>query len=189
MKTTNSAGSVKLSRECTVDQYRQMVARQDRNAIANFIEKRFTERYLDPIDGDKDKRNGFAIMAVCCLMIEALESFSLGLEDSKGQSKKVFASFFSRWPNFEKFKPVSTEFYRHVRSGILHQAETTGGWRIHRVGPLLDGTTVNAAAFLRNVRACLLSYADELRNQPWDSEVWSAYRTKMDAICENAKVA
>jgi len=41
------------------------------------VRLRFAERYLDPIL-DSPKRHGFAMMAICCLMVEALESFRNG---------------------------------------------------------------------------------------------------------------
>lgn len=41
-------------------------------------------------------------------------------------------------------------FFTDIRCGILHQAETRGGWKIQRKGTLLDdhNKTMNATVFL-----------------------------------------
>lgn len=180
-------GPVFLSSSCTVAMYRKLEQARDQNAIAAFIEQRFTERYLTPIQVDPSKKNGFTIMAVSCLMIEAIECFARGWGQSNGRSRKAFKGFFSRWPAFESFVPVADEFYEHIRCGILHQAETTGGWRIRRSGPMLLEKTINATAFANSLRLVLRQYADQLRESEWQSEIWTALRAKMKTICENAQ--
>lgn len=179
--------SVKLSKSCTVDRYRALADAEDRTSIADFIVERFEERYLDPVEVDPKKKNGFTIMAVSCLMIESLEPFRRGWKDSRNKSELAFCSFFSHWDAFSEFRPVSADFYRHVRCGILHQAETTGGWRIVRRGPVRAETTVNATKFAQSLRHVLRDYSSSLRTEDWNSEVWRAFRKKMDAICRNAE--
>lgn len=180
--------STRLSASCTVARYLSLKAAKDRKAIAEFVENRFEERYLGPIiDVSPAIKNGFTIMAVSCLMIEALESFRRGWKDSKNKSELAFCSFFSRWDEFIEFRPVSEGFYKHVRCGILHQAETTGGWRIVRSGPIFNGSTVNASRFVKALRSVLKQYASSLSTEDWESEIWQAFRKKMDAVCQNTK--
>lgn len=164
-----------------------MVQNEDRDMIARFITERFEERYLDAVAIDPDLKSGFTIMAICCLMVESLESFRRGLEDTKGKSNQVFDSFFDYWEEFGVFHQVSKEFYTHIRCGILHQAETTGGWRIIRTGPILDSTTINATKFSSSLRKVLRKYADSLRSENWESCQWRRFRRKMDATCRNTK--
>src|SRR2546425_3631915 len=97
------------------------------------IRRRFNERYLDPVF-DNPKRHGFAMVAVCCLMVETLESFRNGWKSTsdKGKGEAAFCGFFQTHDEFKDLRPVAHEFYRAVRCGILHQAETTHSWRIHR---------------------------------------------------------
>lgn len=179
--------STKLSKSCTVTRYLSLQDAQDRSAIADFVVERFTERYLDPIEADPAKKNGFTIMAVSCLMVESLESFRRGWKDTRNKSEQAFASFFSHWDQFAEFRTVSADFYRHVRCGILHQAETTGGWRIIRTGPIRNNTTINATKFSGSLRHVLGGYASSLRTESWESETWKAFRKKMDAVCDNTK--
>lgn len=183
---TNSR-SMKLSSRCTVAQYQALEAAEQREKIASFVVERFAERYLDPLEVDKSKKSGFTIMAVCCLMVETLESFSRGWINTRGRSEEAFCSFFCRWHEFERFRPVSQDFYKHVRCGLLHQAETTGGWRILRNGALLREKTINASCFATALRHVLGRYSDSLRLESWHSEVWRAFRKKMGAICSNAE--
>jgi hypothetical protein len=130
--------STRLAGKITVGQYTDMVKRQDRGEIAELIRLRFKERYLEPIL-DNPKRHGFAMLAVCCLMVEALESFRNGWKDTaeRGKSEGAFCTFFHIHDEFKELQPVAHEFYRAVRCGIFHQAETTKGWRVDRKPGLL----------------------------------------------------
>jgi hypothetical protein len=183
----DSHHSTKLSKSCTVGRYLSLQDMRDRVAISDFVRERFEERYLDPIEVDPAKKNGFTIMAVSCLMIESLESFRRGWKDTRNRSELAFCSFFSHWDQFAEFRQVSGDFYRHVRCGILHQAETTGGWRIVRSGPIRAHTSVNATKFSKSLRQVLRCYASSLRTEDWESETWLAFRKKMGAVCQNTK--
>jgi hypothetical protein len=182
----------KLSSNVTIRRYREMEAAHHVDDIADFMYQRFTERYINPMESiPRDSKNGFSIMAVSCLMIESLESFWQGWPTTETPGKQAFVSFFARPENkpLADFKNVAEDFYKHIRCGILHQAETTGGWRIRRKGPLFDteNRTINATKFHRRLHCCLVSYCDMLRESGWDSDVWENLRKKMDAVCENCK--
>jgi len=119
------------------------------------------------------------MMASCCLIIEALESFYQGLENTQAAGEQVFGSFFERDLALNKFTGV--QFYKHVRCGILHQAETTGGFTIVRTGDLFDRNKkrINAQKFLNSLERSLVTYKEQLLNSEWDSEVWDNFRRKM----------
>jgi hypothetical protein len=111
--------------------------------IEKFIRHRLEHRYIEPLKGAK---SGFLIMAVSCLLIETLQSFLEGWDDSDGKSKTAFDDFFrlnaDLFPNFKNSFPMVPHpkkpgknigaFYLHIRCGILHQAETTGDYSIVR---------------------------------------------------------
>ncbi len=105
-------------------------------------------------------------------------------------SEVAFCYFFQREPAFALFRPYAHEFWKHVRCGILHQGETTGGWRIRREKELFDvlHLTVNANKFLLAVRRSLAAYGDSLRNAGWDEHIWNNFRKKMDAIIEHCRM-
>jgi hypothetical protein len=163
----------------------------EKDQIANALHRRFTERYIDPVTPSKDKKmHGFTMMAVSCLLIESLESFCRGWENSSGKSELTFRHFFDSHSQFDSFRGHAAHFYRNVRCGILHQAETTGSWKITQKthAPLFapaPSLTVNARLFLQRLRAVLDGFCDGLKTADWNSEEWRNVRKKMKALCEN----
>jgi hypothetical protein len=187
---------IKLSYSVTIAKYRQLEAEKDRPAIAEFLKERFTERYIRPLRrSDPTMKHGFCTMAISCLMIEALESFWQGWSDTRKRSRLAFRSFFQRCMEqgleLGKFAgdELSDDFYYGVRCGILHQAETTRGWRILREGSLhnRDTKTINATGFHDELEKALWLYCDTLKQSDWDSVVWQSLRTKMKAVIEHCK--
>jgi len=181
-----------LASDFTVAKYESAVAAKDGKRIADALRRRFTERYIEPITPANAKHmHGFTMMAVSCLMIESLESFCRGWENSKGKSELAFCQFFDSHHQFDSLRGHSADYYENVRCGILHQAETTGGWKITRKkgAPLFDPgppPTINAALFLQQLRAVLDSFCEGLNTADWNSsEEWRNVRKKMKAVCKN----
>lgn len=78
---------VELSSAVTVGRYKEMENGKDRNGLADFIQERLSERYVDPLQTAK-KKHGFLMMAAACLSIETLESFYRGWPDtSEGKAR------------------------------------------------------------------------------------------------------
>lgn len=178
----------KLAIGTNVGDYLSFEQAQDKQKIAQFIHDRFAERYIIPLESvPRDRKHGFTIMAVCCLMIEAIISFRLGLPDTKGRSRSCFEYFFQHARGFIEFKDMSDEFYRNIRCAILHQAEAKGGWRIRRDGPLFDKDTltINASIFLTNLKSYLSDYRREVGQADWNDEIWQNLRKKMNSIIQN----
>ena len=181
--------------DITIKKYNEYVASKNKELIAEFIYERLYTRYLKPFDYDcpiykKDYKNGFSIMANCCLLIETLESFKNGWEDTDKKSNSVFISFFKSESNFKEFAKISNEFYKNVRCGILHQGETTLGYRITREGTRLydsETKTIDAFLFAEQMKVSLENYKNALVEKEWDSEEWDNFRVKMRRIIENCK--
>lgn len=182
----HQAGTTKLTAKVTVARYRELEAADDRAACGRFIVDRFHERYFEPTE-NAPSRHGFTLMAIACLVIEALECFYEGKKDSKGESAKMIEEFFKRPTGLEVFG-AGDWFYKQIRCGILHQAETTGGWRVLRKGKLLhtQARTINATLFIRHLQAAVADYAEQLEI---DAKLWRKFRKKMDAVCENCEVS
>lgn len=187
MSQTPDPRNTELARGFSVADYEKARDAGDRTAIAEALRRRFTERYITPVTGDRDRKHGFAIMAVSCLMIEALESFRQGWETSDGRSKAAFCFFFDGADPFKQFRGQGQSFYTHVRCGILHPAETTGGWKLRRTGPLLapDGRSINATRFIDTQKRVLDGFCDDLTRAPWHGPEWKKVRDKMNAVCKH----
>jgi len=177
-----------LSSTINTTELLDMINNSDKVGIADFILERFSERYINPITIlDRTEKHGFSIMAISCLMIESLESFKNGWEDTRNKSEKAFKSFFAREKEFELFKPISGQFYKNVRCGILHQSETTDGWKIRRDGNLYERETktINATAFLDKLETTLKKYVADLKSSDWDSSDWDNLRRKLRLVINN----
>ena len=192
LKEQQVSRDASLANKYRVSDYLRDVGAQNRQGISDAIHRRFKERYLDPIS--HSETHGFTRMAVSCLMIEALESFRRGLPDmsKRGQSEYAFCSFFDAHSQFASFRGQARDFYKGVRCGILHQAETTLGWRIRRDSEdllqLVDGVrTINAEMFVDALAEALDQYRDQLKATNWDGELWKSLRTKMKAVCKNCE--
>lgn len=182
-----NAAKTKLSSTVTVERYKELEQNDDRKALAQFVRDRFNERYFNPIESAPLKcKHGFTSLAVCCLVIETLESFYQGRADTKGHSKEMFDSFFAnRGTPLKVFGGGNDWFYYDIRCGILHQSEARNGWHVLRSGPLLDMTTkkkINATKFIRELRKAVDAYAAKLVN---DDQHWEAFKKKMKAVCDN----
>lgn len=156
--------------------------------IINFIYHRFENRYIKHV---RDIDSGFTRMAIGCLMIETLESFKLGYANTKNKSVTVFQSFFETENKFfPGFGPYAKIFHRTIRCGILHQAETTEGWRILRSGKLLDieGRAINAKIFIDKLSACFDNYLEQLHRDDFTSILWKHAIKKLISICDDCKV-
>lgn len=69
----------------------------------------------------------FSIMALDCLLIETLQQFYEGIESTPPrQNHHTFRKFFRQSDQLNFSKEITAQFYRNVRCGILHQAETKG---------------------------------------------------------------
>jgi len=93
---------------------------------------RINGRFLEPIrliENDKaiGQFAGFSILALDCLLIETLNQFYQGIDETPvRQLRKQFWIFFRNSEYFsEHFTEESAKaFYYHVRCGLLHQAQT-----------------------------------------------------------------
>lgn len=185
----------KLTRDITVKQAREWVVIKDENSknnLISLIDHRFTNRYLKHLN-PKILDSGFFKMAICCLMIEAMESFKQGIEDTSGKSKQMFIDFFETEKIFfPEFKDISTDFYKSIRCGILHQAETTNTWRILRTGDLLNKTerTINANKFVEALNKSLKNYIKKLEDNDINESkgIWANAILKIIDICNNCQV-
>jgi len=179
----------KLSSKTTVADYKAMVESENKDGIADFILERFMERYIAPFI-ENDFKHGFSMMAVSCLMIESLESFRQGWQNSNSRSALAFCYFFDRSKYFKDLSGHYQAFYKHIRCGLLHQAETTGGWKINRNESSLVNTkkkAINATKFLQCLKKDLDDYVELLKVSEWQSQIWKNTRLKVKHLCKQCE--
>jgi hypothetical protein len=166
-----------------------------------FFENDIDEEYIILKDGIefKEKRNlfkteyknGFSIMANCCILIETLSAYIDGNNQTPKINSKSFKKVFKKANEYKNSLSVfekEADFYYAVRCGILHQGETYNKFIIRRSGDLFNKSekSINATLFLKNLNLFLGSYIEELKDQKWDSEIWDNCRIKLRHIINNS---
>jgi hypothetical protein len=159
-----------------------------------------------PDDRTKVVVPGFAIMGLCCLLIETLQSFREAPAPSgevagpcsypkgpcirPGPSTTDLFRRFLRRPGFQgEFDDDTTarNFIRGVRNAVLHEAETRGWviWRDEPEGRIVeregDRYVLNRTAFYAALKAEFDSYLVELRI-PANIALRTRFLKKMDDI-------
>jgi hypothetical protein len=135
-----------------------------------------------------ERRFGFSVLAIDCLLVETLGAFIEGLDDTNRKSQRVFRTFLRTRKQFAAeftTDDVADKFYMQFRCGILHQAETGGSSKVWSVGPMLwingDTITVNRNKFHDCLKEEFQVYLAELRD-PKNSTPRNNFRKKMDFI-------
>jgi hypothetical protein len=160
------------------------------------LRKRIEGRYLKPakllLDDDKPKpwqerRHGFAIIAIDCLLIETFQSFIEGETDPEFMSGLMFRTFLTSRPSFAPhFTPdTAKNFYKDFRCGILHQAEIKRDSKVWSVGDMVtvepNGMTINRTEFHEALVTEFNAYLADLSN-PANTDLRENFRKKMKFI-------
>lgn len=178
-------------------------------AIAG-IEGRFRERFEKPADAiqDLDKKDsslyaegrGFSIVALDCLLLEALHGFEQGKRTKNSKKTgKAFEKLLTSKPQFgDAFKVAhrAETFAESVRNGILHDGETRYGWLVRQGkpdGPVVTGQgewhVLNRDAFHAALKKCLATYFAKLRasDDPKNVEFRQAFKDRVDVLCDESE--
>lgn len=180
----------KLTDGVTVGQLQSWITNKSdssKESIVKLIEHRFENRYLKHV---KSIDSGFLMMAVSCFLIETIQSFREGEINTNGKSQNMFRNFFFNDKElFPGFHEIADDFYKNIRCGILHQAETTNAWRILRKGKFLDTSqfSINANHFTQGLDGSVKKYVHELTMSDFDTTIWNNAFAKLNDICENCK--
>ena len=172
--------------------------------LVEFLQARYDWRFFKPITclHDEERHNhkgyGMSIMALCALLVESIQCCRHGLPSTYRpelyqlavrynpppeyvvpqtdwrSGEDVFIEFFEDFRDL--FPNVSgREFYRGIRNGLLHQAQTKNGWRIRVDGEMLcDPTekTIDRDRFTDSLETAFGRYVDDLRRSPLQADVW-----------------
>lgn len=195
---------MEIAKGITADDYNKLNLTSHKNpdwqTAFQYLDNRLTERYVDPVEllinSEKEisasqKRFGFTIMAIDCLLIETIQSFYEGVTNSHGQSQQLFKNFLTQREHFKEFFKTQVEagdFYINFRCGILHQAQTFGDTKIWTVGQLImrqgKYVIVNRDLFHEAVKKEKKLYLDLLCKQD-NNHLLDNFKTKMDFIASS----
>lgn len=163
--------------------------------------KRIHDRFIEPVDKmieieqalpRTQRKYGFAILAIDCLLIETLQAFRYGEVNTKGKSGPLIKNFLQKCPHFRWGPKISNQFYEDFRCGILHQAETKHDSLVRSEGKLLiaepSGLIVNRTEFHRLLKKAFQDYVADLQSGRW-APLREKFRMKMDHICRDNALA
>lgn len=124
--------------------------------LIKFFRDRYWRRYFNPIKvlqchADYEIRNycGFLITTIDCILIETLEQFYSGTDESDANKlHDPFYKFFQRVPVFAgviKENVDAAKFAGIIRSGLIHQSKTKKNSIINKKSniPILDWVDTN----------------------------------------------
>ena len=178
--------------------------RKDRAQLIQFLRDRHQERFFEPIrcirnvEGN-EQGFGFAVMALCSLLVETIQSYRNGLPTTnpgelnelrtlkkvpdayqlpaqlKVKGKDEFQQFFRDYR--EEFPGVcGRRFYENIRNGLLHQGQTKGRWTLLKQGPSVcdaKGRIIYRDQFSERLECCFERYLDDLANRTWSDTIWT----------------
>lgn len=168
---------MQLSKKYSLDNMNNFIQNKDSIQLADLVIERFRERYIHPFEFKDpqytdDYKNGFAIVACQCLLIEAILLYENGWKQMQGNACNNYDLFFDTHSKYlQELKGI--DFYHNIRCGILHQGETKNGWTIRRdCSQLVNGKIIDANFFLRQMNSLLTDMKDELIKTPIESKKW-----------------
>lgn len=195
--------NLRLAANWTVRRVRKCMRKRERTQLVQFLRERHHERFFGPIlllrnSSGNNHGYGFAMMALCSLLVETMQSYKDGLPTTFGpeleklkntkqvpsryaippslrvNGKKTFERFFrSHRPRFPKLS--GSRFYKNIRNGLLHQGQTKAGWIITKQGTTVcDGRckTIYRDRFSEELMNAFEDYLERLTKLPWTHRQW-----------------
>ena len=185
-----------------------------KDELSDFFYHRFYNRYLKPfdyenIDYKKNYKNGFTIMASCCLLIETFVSYREPIFlDTNSKSERCFGYFFLTQKEFNSFskgglilseymdlnrkplknKGIPSDFYKNIRCGILHNGETKNKWRVVRNGELFDQANkkINATLFMERLKEVMNEFRNDLKISDFNDVIWINYKSRLKNLIDKS---
>jgi hypothetical protein len=160
------------------------------NHAIKIFEDRIQGRFFDSIKIllEDENKNGFAIMALNCLLIETLQQFIDGV-NSNLKSKQAYTNFLRKeLTDVFDIEEKADMFYRDIRCGILHSAQTKNGSRLtfgkSYIIEVLEGNkvSVDVGNFSERLWIYFRSYIDQLEQEE-ELYIRQNFIKKMKHIC------
>lgn len=152
---------------------------------------RFQERYFTPISKllEDPQTNGFAIMALNCLLIDTFFQFEAGVDRAQNLHRYYIDFLKEHMGNIISSEDIAKHFYYDIRCGILHSAETKNGSILSFDGEKVieclqeqTGIKVNVVKFSKELEDYFNRYIDRLLKNEGETRI--NFIKKMELICK-----
>lgn len=172
-----------------------------REAI-DVIRVRLTTRFVEPLEALRSfEYAGFLMTAVDCLLAEAVQRLRLGMRNQRRKSALLLATFLRESPSLDNQfvsaahrEPlrdcpcIACDFYRNVRSAIVHDGETQNGWQVRYGEPRLvqnegDVRILDRNRFHDAVVTELGAYLADVA-RPERDDLRANLKKTLDALCQ-----
>jgi len=190
--------NLSISPEYRVNDWVNARDTDDWDTMVKIFIDRIESRYLKPVrliakDNKLGEFSGFSILAIDCLIIETLNQFYNGQDETTGPHRQAFWNFFKQSDYFKNHfsQEKAFTFYSHYRCGILHQAQTKSKSvvridqkeMIQTVTPeVSDGLIVDRAKFHKALEDEVSSYIQKLKDG--HADLRANFIIKMNFICD-----
>lgn len=163
---------------------------RDWNKAIDILKDRIEGRYFNQIDllSHDINANGFTIMALNCLLIEALYQFKEGKKQT-GNNKVEYSTFLTQaFPGEFNTKHLAQRFYSDIRCGILHSAQTYNESRLSdREDFVVKSENGILLVSVKRISALLRTYFDSYVDKLLDHknlELRKMFIEKMHYVCK-----
>ena len=166
---------------------------EDWNIAINIFRERIYGRFINQIEllNNNAERNGFASMALCCLLIDTMYKFEHGSIATNYNEVKYEEMLMTHLGDVFFSLDVARAFYVGIRCGILHAGETQNGCMLSvtsnriievRGCGLNTKINVNVIDFSNRV----IEYINEYINRLYmcDKQTRKKFIKKMNCLCE-----
>ncbi len=197
------SSDLRLATNWPISKVRSCLRRRDRNGLVQFLQERHDERFFRPIRLLKNAPGniqgyGFAMMALCALLVETTQSYRDGLPSTfprdldrlrnmprvpaqyqipsglRINGKKAFERFFREHRN--QFPGLTGgRFYKNIRNGLLHQGQTKANWTLSKWGPSVCDAkekVIYRDKFADQLESDFEDYLAKLQKCGWNHRLW-----------------
>ena len=160
----------------------------DWKSAIHILEDRISGRFFNfkNFSTYSDFEDYFSIMAINCLLIETFLQFERGISETpNGTNLRSYKSFLVK--NFELTNKQATFFYKDIRCGILHSAQTKNNSQLtygdeNFITDLDNGIRINVDKFSIKLKNIFYTYLFNLQsNQNLNLRI--NFIKKMNFIC------
>lgn len=156
----------------------------------DILADRIEGRFLSQIEilSDDINSNGFAIMALNCLLVETMLQFEIGRNSTPNFNRDQYSNFLlASFPEAFVSIDCAIRFYLDIRCGILHSAQTKGHSKLTCDNTYIvryDGMGVTVS--VEQFSSMLLNYFETYKRKLLDKSqtiLRTNFINKMDFVC------